>query len=110
MVNNALLAAKILEEEGYSTKVVDMHTIQPLDTDVIEECLDAKLLVSVEEHFVNGGLGSAIAEHLSMYEKRPRHLILGVEGDYPNPGEYNYLLDVCKLTSKHIADAILERI
>lgn len=103
MVYNSLKAAEILQEKGISVKVIDMHTIKPLDTAAIAECLQHKLIVSVEEHSVHGGLGSAIAENLSLQKQRPPHLIIGTHGEYPHAASYSYLLEQAGLTPEKIA-------
>ena len=108
MVYNSLKAAKILEESGLSVKVVNMHTIKPLDKNAVKECCSAKLLVTVEEHSIIGGLGSAIAEEISVYTHKPRHLIVGIEDCYVKPGEYNYLVKKVGLTAEQIADKVLK--
>ena len=62
MVYNALKAAEKLEENSLSVKIIDMHTIRPIDIEAIQSACSAKLLVTVEEHGVSGGLGGAVAE------------------------------------------------
>ena len=70
MVSTSLEAAKILEEKGISTRVVDIVTIKPLDYELLEECaIKTKAIVTVENHNILGGLGSSICEYLS--EKQP---------------------------------------
>ena len=56
MVFQSLQAALILEQNKISTKVVNMHTIKPLDKEIIENSLESELLATVEEHNVMGGL------------------------------------------------------
>lgn len=107
MVYNSLKAAKILEEQGVSVKVIDMHTIKPLDIQVIKDCCDSKLIVSVEEHSKIGGLGSAIAEVLIQFDKKPKQLLIGVSDEYKKAGEYSYLLEQYELTPPQIAEQIL---
>lgn len=63
MVSEAMLAAESLAEEGISIRVVDMHTIKPIDKEmIIKAALETGLIVTVEEHSIIGGLGSAVAE------------------------------------------------
>lgn len=92
MVYQSLKAAELLERDGISAEVVDMHTIQPLDDDVIARSLDRKLIVTVEEHSVIGGLGSAVAERLACRSRHPRLVIIGHEGRYPLAGAYTDLI------------------
>lgn len=108
MVYNSLKAAKILEEQGVSVKVVDMHTIKPLDKQAVLECSKSKLLVTVEEHSVIGGLGSAVAEEIALYKEKSRHLIIGIEDHYVKPGEYNYLVKQVGLSAEQVAERILK--
>ena len=75
MVHQCLEAAKILESKNISSKVVNMHTIKPIDKLAIEDSCNSELIVSVEEHNVIGGLGSAIAEHKVKFEKNPKTII-----------------------------------
>lgn len=107
-VYNSLKAAKMLKEEGISVKVVDMHTIKPLDKQAVLDCCSAKLLVTVEEHTTIGGLGSAVAESLSMVKDKPLHLIIGTEDHYIKPGEYNYLVEQYGLAPQQIKDKVNE--
>ena len=109
MVYNSLKTAKILEENGISTKVINMHTIKPLDIKAIKECYSAKLIVTVEEHSVIGGLGSAVSEVLTQEQEKPQHLIIGVSDKYEKAGEYQYLLEKYGLKSEQIADKILKK-
>lgn len=72
MVNSALQASKQLSEEnGIECKVIDMHTINPLDIDSIKGSVNYKLIVSVEEHRGTGGLGSSIQKALASVKNTP---------------------------------------
>ena len=110
VVYQSVQAARILEQEGISTSVIDMHTIKPLDTDSVEHYLDKKLIVTVEEHSINGGLGGAIAEFMSATpHRRSVHLRLGLADRFEKAGDYDYLIDKFGLSSRAIADSIKHR-
>lgn len=106
MVYNSLKAAEILEEQGISCKVINMHTIKPLDTEAVKDACKAKLIVTVEEHSVIGGLGSAVAEVLACETQRPPQLVIGLMDSYSHAADYNYLIEQYGLTAKQIAGKI----
>ena len=103
MVYNALKAAEQLEEKGLSVRVVDMHTIKPVDLETIQKACSTKLIVTVEEHSVYGGLGGAVAEILALKSDKPPHLIIGVSGNYPHAASYQFLLEQTGLSAEKIA-------
>ena len=107
MVYNSLKAADELVAQGLSVGVIDMHTIKPLDISAIKRAAQAKLLVTVEEHSKNGGLGSAVAETLALASQRSRHLIIGTDSYYAHAGDYNYMLETYGLTVPQIVEKIL---
>ena len=75
-----------------------MHTIKPIDRDIIKEyCKKSELIVSVEEHNILGGLGSAIAEVKSNITPSPKHIMMGVDDNYSSSGNYENLLFKNKL-------------
>ncbi|HEY4787225.1 MAG TPA: transketolase C-terminal domain-containing protein [Bacteroidales bacterium] len=107
MVYEALTAAKILEDSSISATVVNMHTIKPLDTSVIDTaCASSKLIVTVEEHGIIGGLGGAVAEYKAGIDNAPKQLFIGLPDKFGKAGEYKYLLDKFGLTGQHIAEKI----
>lgn len=68
MVNEAMKAAEILKADGLDVRVIDMHTIKPVDRDIIiEASKETGGIITAEEHSIIGGLGSAVAEVTSMY-------------------------------------------
>jgi transketolase len=110
MVYYSLEAAKLLEKEGLSVTVVDMHTIKPLDTRTIDKVSqNTKLLVTVEEHRKIGGLGSAVAEHLAGRVNTPPQLVIGVPDEFSPAGDYKFMLDKYGLTATGIARDVKER-
>ena len=108
MVSQSLEVRKILKEKNINAKIVNMHTIKPIDKVALEKSLSSKLLVSIEEHSVIGGLGSAISENLSNYQNSPRLLSLGVKDEYSKGGDYKYLLSRHRLDVDSITNKILE--
>ena len=106
MAANALEAAKILEDNGVSCSVINMHTIKPLDTDALDGLLDKRLIVSIEEHSIIGGLGSAIADYISEKETSAVLCKLGVSQGYKKAGSYKYMLEQNGLLPRQIADAV----
>ena len=106
-VAESLEAAKILDTKKISTKVVNMHTLKPIDKKAIKEACHSKLIVSVEEHNVIGGLGSAISEYKSSLENVPKQLFLGVKDLYGKGGSYKFLLEKHRLQSEKIVEDIL---
>ncbi len=109
MVHQSLKAAEILEQENISVSVVDVHTIKPLDVDMIDSCKKSKLFISVEEHNVVGGLGTAISEHMASSTGFPPLVRLGVQDSFSHPGDYQYLIKQNRLMPEEIAADILKK-
>lgn len=105
MVFQALKAAEILEKKGISTRVIDMHTIKPLD----EECLsqvarETKAVVTVEDNTILGGLGGAVCEYYAEHFQIPVKRI-GLKDTFAESGEYLDLLKKYGLSSEDIVRA-----
>lgn len=107
-VSSALEAAKKLEEDGIHAKVVNIHTIKPIDEALlVETAKECKKIVTVEEHSIIGGLGSAVAEVLS--EKVPVLLKrIGVNDVYGESGPAVKLLEKYGLDEKTIYETVKE--
>jgi transketolase len=107
MVHESLEAAKLLEADGKSVGVINMHTLKPLDTAAIDAAMAAsKVLVTVEEHSVIGGLGSAVAEYKASKKAAPPQLMLGLPDRFDKAGEYRYMLEKNGLVASAIASRI----
>lgn len=107
MVYESLEAAKLLKEKGVEARVINLHTLKPLDTETLDEVLKTSpYIVTVEEHSVIGGLGSAIAEYKAPMRHAPPHLIIGLPDAFDQAGEYRYLLEKHGLTGEQIAARI----
>jgi len=108
MVAQALDAAKNLEAKGVQVTVIDMHTIKPLDEAcVIEHCADKAFVVTAEDHQINGGLGSAVAEVLVENCPVPMKRI-GLKDTFAESGPYLELLKKYEMDAKAIENAVLE--
>jgi transketolase len=107
MVHTSLTVAGHLADQGVQATVIDMHTIKPLDVATLQQHLDKKLLVTVEEHSVTGGLGSAVAEFLAGEECRPKLMIAGIPQGYPHAGDYAWMLEQSGLTAAQLTAQIL---
>ena len=105
MVGQALKVADSLVDEGIEAEVVDMHTVKPLDVSAIDS--NKKLIVTLEEHNVVGGLGSAVAEAICKTSNHPKLLSLGVEDKFLPVGNYPYLLQQCGLDIENIKNKII---
>ncbi len=108
IANNCLEAAKILESKKISTKVINMHTIKPIDKKAIDDSCDSKLIVSVEEHNIFGGLGSSIAEYKATLKSSPKQLFIGINDKYSKGGSYKFLQEKHGLTYEKIVNEILK--
>ncbi len=101
----ALLAARALHADGVESIVAHFGTIKPLDeAAVVAAAKAAKIVITVEEHQVAGGFGSAVAELLS--DKHPTRVHrIGIDDRYGESGDPDELLDMFGLTAPHLADA-----
>ena len=110
MVQQALLAANTLSDQGIEVNVINIHTIKPLDEALIlEYAKQSKLIVTCEEHSKFGGLGSAVAETLS--KNYPMKLaMVAVNDTFGESGTPNALIEKYGLTAKDIVKTVLESI
>ena len=106
LVHESLEAAEKLSAEGISATVVDMHTIKPLDTDLIDS-LSQKCgaIVTAEDHSVIGGLGGAVAEHIVGSNPVPMEKI-GVQDRFGESAGAEEMLEMMGLKSHRICDAV----
>lgn len=106
IIYEALKAAKELEKEGISATVINMPQVKPLDTAfLLRFAKEMKAIVTVEEHQIAGGLGSAVTEFLS--EHHPIHIArVGIEDRFGQSGKQQELYEEYGLTSKHIAEKV----
>ncbi len=106
MVHNALMAAELLQKEGVEAMVVNNHTIKPLDTKtILAVAKKAGKVVTVEEHQVAGGMGSAIAEFLTQSYPVPMK-IMGVQDQFGQSGTPSELIEHYGLGTSHIAETV----
>lgn len=106
MVNEAMEAAKVLENDGISARVVNIHTIKPLDKELICKCArETGIIVTAEEHSVIGGLGSAVAETVT--ECCPVPVVkIGVNDEYGYSGPAVELLKKFGLSAENIINTV----
>ena len=107
-VNESLIAADLLEKEGIHAKVVNIHTIKPIDKDlIIESAKETGKVVTVEEHSVIGGLGSAVCDVLS--ENYPTKVLkIGVNDVFGESGPALQLIKKYGLDGESIAQKVKE--
>lgn len=107
VVPEAIKAKELLEKEGINIRVVDMHTIKPIDKDIIiKSAKETKKLISIEDHSIIGGLGSAISEVLA--DEYPCKLIrMGIKDVFGQSGNAVELLKYFGLTSDSIIKMVL---
>jgi transketolase len=108
MVHKALIAAKELKENGISVRVINCHTIKPLDHKaIIKAAEETGAIVTAEEHQVHGGLGGAVCELLSGYFPVPV-AIIGVKDRFGESGSPSELLEKFGLTKEDIKKAVTQ--
>lgn len=106
MVNEAMMAAETLAAEGINIRIIDMHTIKPLDEDIImKAAAETKGIVTAEEHSVIGGLGSAVAEVVC--RKCPTKMaMVGVQDRFGQSGKPPLLMEEYNITAADIVAAV----
>jgi transketolase len=106
LVAEALEASAILAAKGISVRVLDMHTAEPLDREaIVKAAADTGALVVAEEHLLNGGLGSGIAQIVA--EERPSPMeFVAIRQRFGQSGDPQQLLEVYELTAKFIVEAV----
>ena len=110
MVSQALIAAGELADSGIDASVIDMHTLKPLDTELVDSmAMSCGCFVTAEDHSVIGGLGGAVAEHLSTGITVPLEMI-GVRDEFGQSGGSSELMSRMGLTSEDIKNSALKAI
>lgn len=106
LLSRAVGAAKLLEREGVEVRVVDMRWIKPLDEQAILDAAETKLVVTLEEGVISGGVGEGVLEVLSEAGSTTPTLVLGLPDDFILQGETALLLEELGLDDKGIARSI----
>ena len=103
-VRLAIEAGKKLQAEGISARVIDMHTIKPLDTDVVKDCLETiGKVITVEDHNIINGLGSAVCEVAAELGKG-KVKRLGIQDRFGESAPYEHLLAKNGVSVDHIVE------
>lgn len=106
LVHKALMVAEALKKEKISVKVLNVHTIKPLDEDaVFTLAKDCGALVTVEEHQITGGLGGAVAEYLAKVQPTPIEFI-GVDNQFGQSGTPHELIEYYGMGEFAITNAV----
>jgi transketolase len=107
MVDQAVDAAERLSQDKISVRVVDMHTIKPLDEKLVKKCIhDTNVVVTVEEHSIIGGLGGAVSEVLAENGAPVRFKRIGVQDMFCESGEPEELFEKYGLSTSHIVKTV----
>jgi transketolase len=104
-VHEALEAAATLDEEGISARVIDAYSVKPIDADTLQAASEATgRIITVEDHFPEGGLGDAVLAALAEKDEHPHVLKLAVR-EMPRSGKPNELMNAYGIDAEHIAEA-----
>ena len=111
ILGEAVRASRGLKKYGIEPTVINMHTVKPLDVKTLELVFSShELVVTVEEHFITGGLGGAIAEFKSGLGKAPPILSLGIPDEFPHAGSLAFVLNRFGLSAPRIVEVIVEKL
>jgi len=103
MVEPALEAQKTLKKDGISARVIDMHTIKPLDEKLVIKCAkETNAIITAEEHSIIGGLGAAVAELIAENNLSTKFVRMGIKDIFCESGDPTELLEKYELNEKHI--------
>jgi transketolase len=107
-VSKSLEAAELLEQRGISARVVNLHTLKPVDKDIIiKAARETGKIVTVEEHYLAGGLGSIVSEVVSQHAPVPVKM-LGVDDQFASNGPYDELLALYNLHTEGIVKEVMD--
>ena len=107
MVHEALETAKLLADSGITCTVANMHTIKPIDKEGLRKLFDNhKLIVTMEEHNIIGGMGSAVAEYKATLNNTPRQMFVGFPDSFTKAGTTQYIWEQFGITAPQVADKI----
>jgi transketolase len=105
LVAQSILAAEQLESEGISARVIDMHTIKPIDREAIRRAaVETGAIVVAEEHLVDGGMGVRVAQVVAETQPCPMEFV-GIQETYAESGQPDELLEKYGLMAKNVAEA-----
>ena len=105
-VHEALKAADSLEDDGIKARVIDAYSIKPIDADTLQAAAEATgKIVTVEDHFPEGGLGDAVLSALAEQDEHPRVVKLAVR-EMPRSGKPDELLSAYGIDAEHIETAV----
>ena len=111
MVYCCMKATEQLNGEGVGAKVIDVHCLKPIDSDtILKELAGAKLIVTAEEHFTIGGLGTAVSEVMVQNQVSGKVLNLGVHDRFCEVGDYQYLMAQNGLSTEKIVEKVKEQL
>lgn len=107
-VSEAIVAMEELKKQGVNVRVIDMHTIKPLDKELVIKCArETKKIITIEDHSIIGGLGSSVCELLS--EEIPTKVIrMGINDVFGRSGKAEELMSYYKIDSMAIVNKVLE--
>lgn len=100
----ALKAAEELAKQGITAKVIDMHTIKPLDVDVVNQCIDEiGKIITIEDHNILNGLGSAVSEVVA---ERGKGIVkrIGIQDQFGQSAPYERLLEMNGITVENVVE------
>ena len=108
VLSKAVAAAELLEKAGISVRLIDMHTLKPIDKELIlSAAKEIGKIVTVEEHFIAGGLGSIIAEICSQ-EHPVKMKMIGIGDFFASNGPYEELIGKYGLQPEQIKESVIE--
>ena len=105
IVNECIRVTRLLKKDGISCALYDICCLKPLNIDDI--LVKYNYIVTVEEHFTSGGLGSIIA---TLSNKMNKIIKLGIKDKFPKAGHYTYMLEQCGLTAQNMKEKIISAI
>ena len=106
LVAEAIRASEALESDGISARVLDLHTVKPLDRDAIRRAAaDTGAIVTAEEHLVNGGMGVRVAQVVAELQPCPMEFV-GIQDTYAESGTPSELMDKYGLVARDIIAAV----
>ncbi len=108
ILGNCLEATEKLKLKNVNCSVINMHTIKPIDKEkILDLASKNKLIFTVEEHNIIGGLGSSVAEVLSSETNNCKLIRIGIDDFYSSGGSYEYLKNIYGLSTEKIIETIL---